>query len=121
MDRLLAFGTFGPAMGGIEQSFTTSNGVNTFVPVNQAEASGKERIWGYQAGVGAEVRLGSRVSVLGEYLFSSFDNREQSTIRSQGPAPATNPFILVNPAGTDLQRTSALEVQSFRAGLNIRF
>ncbi len=55
--------------------------------------------------VGAEFKLGAHWSVVGEYLFTSIDDRGESTVRSQGPAPATNPFILVSAAGTDLQRT----------------
>ncbi len=120
-NRVLVYGTFGPTWGGVDQSFTTSNAVNTFVAVNQEDAEGKESIWGYQAGAGAEFKLGARVSLLGEYLFTSLDNREQSTIRSQGPAPATNPFILVNAAGTDLQRTQRFEMQVARVGLSLRF
>lgn len=120
-DRVLVYGTFGPAWGSVEQTFTTSNAVNTFVAVNQDDDSGKESIWGYQAGAGVEFGLGARVSLFGEYLFTSLDNREQSTIRSQGPAPATNPFILVNAAGTELRRTDTFEMQVARVGVSYRF
>ena len=41
--------------------------------------------------------------------------------RSQGPAPATNAFILVNAAGTDFRRTQDFEFHSVRVGLNYRF
>lgn len=120
-ERVMAYGTFGPAWGKVEQIFTTSNAVNTFVAVNQDSDDGKERVWGYQAGAGAEFKLNTRVSVYGEYLFTSLDNTEESTIRTQGPAPATNPFILVNPLGSDLQRTEKFEIQALRAGINVRF
>ncbi len=42
-------------------------------------------------------------------------------MRSQGPAAATNPFILVNASGTDLQRTDRFEFQALRLGLSYRF
>jgi outer membrane immunogenic protein len=120
-DRFLAYGTLGPAWSSVDQAFTTSNSVNTFVPVNQDDDEGRESVWGYQAGAGLEFRLGGPVTVFGEYLFSSFDNRESSTIRSQGPAPATNPFILVNPAGTEFRRVNRLETHSVGAGVALRF
>ena len=46
-----------------------------------------------------------------------------STIRLQGPAPATNASILADPdpAGTELQRARRFEVQSARVSVNYRF
>jgi outer membrane immunogenic protein len=119
--RVIAYGTAGGAWANVEQSFTTSNRVNTFVAVNQNDDRGKEGAWGYQAGGGAEVRIGGHWSLLGEYLFTSLDNRQSSTIRSQGPAPATNAFILVNAAGTELQRTDRFDIQAARVSLSYRF
>lgn len=117
--RVLVYGTGGGAWGRIEHLFTTSNGVNAFVPAKDVEHS--ENSWGYQAGGGVEVRLGARLSVTGEYLFTSLDDGDEGTVRSQGPAPATNPFILVNPSGTDMRRTDRFEFQAVRAGLSYRF
>lgn len=122
--RVLVYGTGGGAWGNVEQLFTTSNAANTFVPSDgddEGEDDESRSIWGYQAGGGIELRLGARWSLMGEYLFSSLDNREESTIRAQGPAPATNPFILVNAGGTDMQRTGTFEFQALRAGLTYRF
>lgn len=120
-NRVLVYGTAGGAWASIEQSFTTSNRVNTFVVVNQNGDGDSESAWGYQAGGGAEFRLSRHWSLTGEYLFSSLDNRDASTIRSQGPAPATNAFILVNAGGTDLQRSDRFDVQSARVSLSFRF
>lgn len=126
-ERVLVYGTAGPAWGSIGQAFTSSNTANAFVAINQdgdADDDGfvGESVWGYQAGGGVDVRVGAGWALTGEYLFSSFDNREDSTIRStQGTAPPTNPFILVNPAGTDLQRTDALTFHVIRVGLSYRF
>jgi outer membrane immunogenic protein len=124
--RLLLYGTGGAAWARIGQRFTTSNAVNTFVAINQNgdvddEGFVSEGAWGYQAGGGAELRLVGRLTLNAEYLFSSFDNREDSIVRSQGPAPATNAFILVNPGGTSFQRTDRFEFQSVRVGVNVRF
>lgn len=119
---MLIYGTAGAAWGWVDQSFTTSNAVNTFVAVNQDGDDGDSQgATGYQAGGGLEVKFGARVSVVGEYLFTSLDNREESTIRTQGPAPATNAFILVNASGTELRRTDRFDLHSARVGLNIRF
>ncbi len=41
--------------------------------------------------------------------------------KEDAPAPATNPFILVNAAGTDMQRSSAFQFQAIRVGLSLRF
>lgn len=120
-ERILAYGTAGPAWGRVEQRFTTSNAVNTFVAVNQDDDEGREHVWGYQAGGGVEIRLAPRVSLTGEYLFTSLDNRDESTIRAQGPAPAANPFIVVNPSGTDLRRTASFDVWAVNLGLSYRF
>ena len=124
--RLLVYGTGGAAWARIGQRFTTSNVVNTFVAINQdgdADDDGfvSEGAWGYQAGGGGEMRLAARLTLNAEYLFSSFDNREVSIVRSQGPAPATNAFILVNASGTNFQRTERFEFHSVRIGLNVRF
>ncbi|MEO6213818.1 MAG: outer membrane beta-barrel protein [Vicinamibacterales bacterium] len=126
-DRVLVYGTGGGAWGNIDQRFTTSNAVNTFVPADDDDDDSdddegtSESVWGYQAGGGLEIRFGRRWSLTGEYLFTSLDNREESSIRSQGPAPATNAFILVNPAGTNFQRADRFEFQAARFGLSYRF
>jgi outer membrane immunogenic protein len=117
--RVLVYGTGGGAWGRVDHRFTTSNGVNTFVPGRDVVRS--EQSWGYQAGGGIELRLAGRWSVTGEYLFTSLDDAEDGTVRSQGPAPATNPFILVNGAGTDLRRGDRFAFQAVRAGLSYRF
>lgn len=107
-DRMLIYGTGGGAWGKVDQAFTTSNVVNTFVPADDdvEGLDGDEMVTGYQAGGGIEIRFGARLSLMGEYLFTSLDNRDESAIRVQGPAPATNAFIRVNAAGTDFRRAA---------------
>ena len=118
-DRVLVYGTGGAAWGSVDHQFTSSNGVNTFVPAKDEIRS--EMAWGYQAGGGIEVRLGAHWSISGEYLFTSLNDKVDGTVRSQGPAPATNPFILVNAAGTDLRREDRFEFETLRVGLSYRF
>lgn len=118
-ERVLVYGTGGGVWANLDHVLTTSNGVNTFLPAQDTSTS--DSSWGYQAGGGVELRLGMRWSVTGEYLFTSIDDRDEATVRTQGPAPATNPFILVNPSGTDLQRTDRFEFQALRLGLSYRF
>lgn len=123
--RVLVYGTGGGAWGNVEQTFTTSNRVNTFVPSGPdgapASLDSTESVWGYQAGGGVEVRLARRLNLVGEYLFTNLDNRADSQVRSQVPAPATNAFVLVNAAGTDFRRTQSFEFHSVRVGVNYRF
>ena len=116
--RVLAYGTAGLASARMTQAFTTSNRVNTFVPRDMGETR-----WelGVQAGGGLEVAVGGRLTTFAEYVYTRVDAAEASTVRAQGPAPATNPFILVNASGTDLQRSGRLDLHAVRAGLQLRF
>jgi outer membrane immunogenic protein len=118
-DRVLIYGTGGAAWASLDHLFTTSNGVNAFVPGKNTRRT--EGSWGYQAGGGVEVRVGARWSLTGEYLFTSIDDRGEATVRSQGPAPATNPFVLVNPGGTDLQPARRFDVHGVRLSVGYRF
>jgi outer membrane immunogenic protein len=113
--RFLLYGTGGLARASVDHSFSTSNAVNTFVP------SGDEGVWGYQAGGGLEIRAVGRWSFGAEYLMTGLDDKDQYTVRVQGPAPATNPFILTNPAGTDLRRADQFEFYSVRLTAGYRF
>ena len=61
-ERVLAYGTGGAVWASLANSFSTSNAVNTFV---QSDDDGA---WGYQAGGGLEIRVGSKVVVGGEVL-----------------------------------------------------
>lgn len=97
-DNLLFYGTGGFAWADVEHSFSTSNGVNTFTE------RGDDDVTGYQLGLGAEWRMSPRWSLGAEYIYTSLEDDEYR-VRASGPAPATNPFILVNPNGTDFQRS----------------
>ena len=114
-DRNLLYATAGYAWASVRNDFSTSNGVNTFVGNGDSDASGA------QYGMGYERRFGEAFTVGLEYLVSDFAD-EDYRVRAQGPAAATNPFLLVNPAGTDFRRgNDEFEVDSLRLTLNYRF
>jgi len=59
-DRILVYGTAGGAYGSVDQLFTTSNTVNTFVRSGDSSDDGDDEgssqgVWGYQADGGLEV------------------------------------------------------------------
>jgi hypothetical protein len=56
-----------------------------------------------------------------EYLRTSLAD-DTYRVRAAGPAPATNPFILVNAQGTDMRRSNdTFTLDSLRVGANFRF
>lgn len=114
-ERMLLYGTGGAAWAKIDHSFATSNTANTFVE------SAEDMAWGYQAGGGVEIKFGGKWTAAAEYLWTSLRDEDRYTVRSQGPAPATNPFILGNPAGTDLRRADRFEFGSIRFAIGVHF
>lgn len=114
-ERGLIYATGGFGRAGITDSFSTSNTVNTFVP------SGDDSANLVQFGLGYEHRFGANFSIGVEYMMSQLDSMD-ATVRVQGPAPATNPFILVNPSGTDFRASDDdLDLNTVRLTLGYRF
>lgn len=114
LSNLLFYGTGGFAWADVDHSFSTSNGVNTFTE------RGDDEVTGYQLGLGVEWNLNDRWRLGGEYLYTNLDD-DDYTVRAGGPAPATNPFILVNAAGTDFQRSEEeFDFDSVRLTLTYR-
>ena len=112
--RFLAYATGGGVRGHIENTFATSNAVNTFVPSDHDSA------WGYQAGGGLEYRF-AKLSLGAEVLYTSLSDEDEYSVRVQGPAPATNPFLLANPSGTDFRRQEGFKFTTARATVSYRF
>lgn len=120
-NEALLYGMAGWAWGDIDQSFTTTNTVNTF------QQSMESEINGYQIGVGYEHKLGD-VWLIGsgwtvglEYLWTSLDEGEHPVAVGPGTAPATNPFLIVDPTGTDMRRTKDIfEYSTIGLSLNWR-
>lgn len=114
--NVLLYATGGYAQGEIEHSFSTSNGVNTFT-----ERGADEDADGYQYGAGAEWAIAPRWRIGAEYIRTNLDDGDYR-VRAGPPAPGTNPFILVNPAGTDFARSEdEFEFDSVRLTLSYRF
>lgn len=110
--------TGGAAYGKIENSFVTNNGANSFT-----EMSSEDDADGYQFGGGLEWRLAPNLTLNGEYIYTDLEAGEY-IIRAgdTGATPATNPFLLGNPAGTDMTRSADdFKLHSFRIGMNVRF
>lgn len=111
----LVYATAGVVRADITNVYTTSNGVNTFT--NNGDHSG----YGHQFGIGFERWLTDRITLSVEYLVTSVEDNDYR-VRASGPAPATNPFILVNAAGTDFRRSDTeFEVDSIRLVASFRF
>lgn len=114
-DANLLYATGGLAWARVGNTFSTSNGVNTFV--NNGDSDSK----GPQYGLGYERKLGTNVAVGLEYLVTKLTD-DENRIRAQGPAPATNPFLLGNPSGTDFRRGDEdFETSSLRLTVGYRF
>lgn len=114
-ERFLVYGTGGPAWADLDRSFASSNTVNTFVESDEGMS------WGYQLGGGVDFKFNGRWTATGEYLWTNIMDEDRYTVRAQGPAPATNPFILGNANGADLRREDALKFGAFRFSLGYRF
>ncbi|MDP3661109.1 outer membrane protein [Phenylobacterium sp.] len=115
LDRNLIYATGGAARGEIDHTFGSTNTANTFV------LSGDDHADGYQWGGGLEHKLTDNVNLGVEYIYTKLDDGG-ARVRSQGPAPANNPFLLVNASGTDFQRSEQdFEVHSVRFTASYRF
>lgn len=115
MDRNLLYVTGGYAKGYVKRSFASSNGVNSFTETDD------KNIDGYQLGAGVERKFTPNVTMGLEYIFTRLDD-DKYGVSASGPAPATNPFILVNSGGTDFRRTEdKFDVHSVRLTTSYRF
>ncbi len=115
-DRYLAYGTAGLATGDIDHAFTTTNAANSFTATDSDDANG------YQLGGGFEAQMSENISLGVEYLYTSLDDDGYQIAVGRGTAPLTNPFLLVNSAGTDMRRSSdELEFSTISLTANWRY
>lgn len=112
----LLYVTGGVVRGSFRQSFSTSNTANAFA-VTDRNTQG----WGYRLGGGIEQKLGRSFSVGALYLYSSIEDDDGRISVTQGTAPATNPFILVNSGGTVFRRTDRFESHALKLTASLRF
>jgi len=115
--RGLMYVTGGVAYADIDRAFTTTNTANSFA----LDDGGDDKVFGYQAGAGAELMLGGGFSLGLEYLYSRFNDDDTFVAVGKGSAPATNPFLL-NGGGTNLRPAdSHLDLHSFRVTAGFHF
>ena len=112
----LLYATAGYAQANVENFFFTSNGANAFTTSGDSDADG------WQAGLGYEHKFWDNFTIGLEYLYTSLDDDEFRVRAAPGSAGATNPFLIVNPQGTDFARSDdEIELGSFRLTANFRF
>jgi outer membrane immunogenic protein len=118
MGRYLPYVTAGVARAEIEETFSTSNGANSFSPIRSDTSAD-----GFQVGAGIETWLTDRITVGAEYVYSDLEVDDPLVVRTgPGTAPATNPFLIVNPQGTNQIRSSdSVELHGFRVTAAVRF
>jgi outer membrane immunogenic protein len=109
----LLYATGGLAYARIDNSFSTSNALNSFGD------NGKTGSFGYSVGGGAEAKLAEHVSVGVEYLYTNFTKDNYRVNVGPGTALPTNPFLLVS-GGTDFRRSDR-DFDSHGAKLNLNF
>lgn len=115
--RFLPYVTGGYASGEIEDTYSTSNVANSFTPTKKNQDAE-----GYQIGAGVETMVTDTFSVGVEYLFTSLDTDPLIVRTGPGTAPATNPFLLVNTAGTNQRRSNDdTQLHGFRLTGTFRF
>lgn len=115
----LVYGTGGGSYGKVRNRHLTTNGVNSFT-VQQR----KDDTFGYNYGGGVEHKLSDRFSIGLLYLFTSL--KTEPFIVTAGPSalatPANNPFLRVNPTGTDFKRTgNRFNSQTVNLTASLRF
>ena len=112
----LFYATGGAAYAKIDNSFSTTNGANSFTD------NGNSKSWGYSYGGGTEVKIARNFSLGVEYLYTNFVDDDYVVSVGTGTAPATNPFLLVNPQGTDMRRSdSDFDMHNIRLTASFRF
>ncbi|MFC5345908.1 outer membrane protein [Brevundimonas staleyi] len=118
MDTWLPYVTAGYARAQVDETYSTSNTANSFTPTSRDTDAD-----GFQIGGGLEKKLTDRFTVGVEYLYSDLDVNDALVVRTgPGTAPATNPFLIVNPQGTNQIRSSdSIELHSFRVTAAFRF
>lgn len=112
----LVYATGGVGYAKFDTSFTTTNTANSFTRDLDDESIG------FVVGGGVEQKFGRNFSIGVEYLYQQYE--DESTVRAgnNGTTPATNPFLLGSPNGTDFIRSDdKFDMHSVRAVVNFRF
>ena len=113
--RGLMYVTGGGSYAKLDHTFTTTNTANSFTP-NNAD----DMVWGWQAGGGAEVKLGGNLKLGIEYLYHQYDDDKYFVQIGTGTAGATNAFVLAGGVAARPSDTS-YNFHTFRATLGFEF
>ena len=114
-NRGLLYLTGGPSYAKIKHTFTTTNTVNSFTPVNEGKM-----MLGFQAGGGGEVVLGGGLTLGMEYLYNRYKDDKYFVEIRNGTAGPTNAFVLAG--GVNFRPSQdRFTFHSFRAVLGYRF
>lgn len=117
LGTIMPYATAGIAFADVDNGFRTTNTANSFTQRGGDDARG------YQLGGGAEWALSPKIRLGAEYLYTSVEI-DDFTVRAgnSGTTPATNPFLLVNAAGTDFRRSEEnFDFSSVRFTVSYRF
>lgn len=116
MDRTLVFATGGVNYASIRNTFASSNTANVFVGNDEDDS------WGYELGAGLEHRITDNISIGAEYSYREFTSDNYVVRATPGTTPATHPFRIANPNGTDFTRSADnFESNAFQVTLGYRF
>ena len=112
---VLFYATSGISYAKIDNSFTTTNGANSFTD------NGKTESFGWTGGVGAEAKVTDNITMGLEYLFTRYNDDDYVVNVGPGTAGATNPFLLAS-GGTDMKRSDPdFDLHSIRLTAAFRF
>jgi outer membrane immunogenic protein len=112
----LVYATGGVGYAQLDNSFSTTNTVNSVTRDLDDESIG------FVVGAGVEQKLGPNFSIGIEYLYQQYEDESRVRLGNNGTTPATNPFLLGSPNGTDFIRSEdKFDMHSVRAVATFRF
>lgn len=112
----LLYATGGGVHARVRNTFSSTNTANDF---SGTRTKGE---WGYQLGGGLEYRTSANFSIGALFLMTNVDADSYRVDVTRGRAPATNPFVLVNPNGTTFARSDEdFEQRSVTVTASYRF
>ncbi|MBH1992218.1 MAG: porin family protein [Sphingomonadaceae bacterium] len=113
---IMPYITGGLAYAKVKNSFSTSNGANSFTEFDR-----KEDAWGYTMGGGVEAKVSNNFSIGARYLWTRYNTGDYRVNVGAGTAPATNPFRLAPAGSVDMNRGDKFDTQSVMVTTSFRF
>ncbi|WP_146037178.1 outer membrane protein, partial [Novosphingobium guangzhouense] len=113
---IMPYVTGGLSYAKVQNSFTTSNGANSFTEVNR-----KEDAWGWNVGGGVEAKVAQNFSIGARYLYTRYNADDYRVDVGAGTAPATNPFRITPSGGASINRGDKFDTQSVMVTSSFRF